>query len=173
PARDPDLPANRPTFSPLFPYTTLFRSSGTGLLTWTPTEAQGPSTNLITVRVTDNGTPALNDTKSFTVVVTELNSPPTLTVPPDQTIPELSTLTVTKTASDADLPANNLTFSLLSGPTGVHLDSATGLLTWTPTEAQGPSTNLITVRVTDNGTPALSDTKSFTVRSAEHTSELK
>src|SRR5439155_1790089 len=74
--------------------------SATGLLTWTPTEAQGPSTNLITVRVTDNGTPALNDTKSFTVVVTEINSAPALTVPPDQTISELSTLTVTNTASD-------------------------------------------------------------------------
>src|SRR5204863_339776 len=115
----------------------------------TPTESQGPSTNLITVRVTDKITPAPSKTKAFTVVVTELNSPPTLTVPPDQTIPELSTLTVTNTASDPDLPANSLTFSLLSGPPGVHLDSATGRLTWTPTEAQGPSTNLITVRVTD------------------------
>src|SRR5204862_204866 len=104
-----------------------------------------------------------NVTRFLTVVLTEPNSPPTLTVPPDQTIPELSTLTVTNTASDADLPANSLTFSLLSGPTGVHLDSSTGLLTWTPTEAQGPSTNLITVRVTDNGTLALNDTKSFTV----------
>src|SRR5205814_4611013 len=109
PARDPDLPANRPTFSPLFPYTTLFRSSGTGLLTWTPTEAQGPSTNLITVRVTDNGTPALNDTKSFTVVVTELNSAPTLTVPPDQTITNLRMHSLTKTTSYPDLSANNLT----------------------------------------------------------------
>src|SRR5205823_3511832 len=110
-----------------------------------------------------NGAPALNDTKSFTVVVTELNSPPTLTVPPDQTIPEIGRATCRNTASDPDLPANSLTFSLLSGPPGVHLDSAMGLLTWTPTEAQGPSTNLVAVRVTDNGTPALKDTKSFTV----------
>src|SRR5206468_3887842 len=86
------------------------------------------------------------------------NSPPVLTVPPDQTISELSTLTVTNSASDADVPADTLTFSLLSGPPGAHLDSATGLLTWTPTEAQGPSTNLITVRVTANGIPALNDT---------------
>src|SRR5207247_820529 len=113
-----------------------------------------------------------NDTRSFTVVVTELNSAPTLTVPPDQTISELSTLTVTNTASDTDLPANILTFSLLSGPPGVNLDSATGLLTWTPTEAQGHSTNLITVRVTDNGTPALNDTRSFTVVVTELNSAL-
>src|SRR5437667_6868748 len=144
-----------------------------GVLTWTPTEAQGPSTNLITVRVTDNGAPQLSDTKSFTVVVTEANSPPMLTVPADQTVTELSTLTITNTASDADLPANTLTFSLVSAPGGVTLDPSSGVLTWTPTEAQGPSTNLITVRVTDNGAPQLSDTKSFTVVVTEARSEAR
>src|SRR2546426_12358026 len=58
---------------------------------------------------------------------------------------------------------NALTFSLVSAPTGVNLDPSTGVLTWTPTEAQGPSTNLITVKVTDNGVPQSSDIKSFTV----------
>src|SRR3989454_9518701 len=85
----------RPPRSTLFPYTTLFRSS----------------TNLITLRVTDNGVPESSDIKSFTVVVTEANSAPVLTVPTDRTVTELSTLTVTNTASDADLPANTLTFS--------------------------------------------------------------
>src|SRR2546425_7387346 len=96
----------RPPRSTPFPYTTLFRS----------TEAQGPSTNLITVRVTDNGAPQSSDTRSFTVVVTEANSAPVLTVPTDQTVTELGTLTVTNTASDADLPANTLTFTLESAP---------------------------------------------------------
>src|SRR5438128_11110530 len=99
------------------------------MLTWTPTEAQGPSTNLITVKVTDNGAPQLSDTKSFTVVVTEANSAPVLTVPPDQTVIELSTLTVTNTASDADLPANTLTFSLVSAPAGANMNTSSGLLT--------------------------------------------
>src|SRR5439155_5070666 len=115
------------------------------VLSSTPTEAQGPSTNLITVRVTDNGAPPLSDTKSFTVVVTEANRAPVLTVPTDQTVTELSTLTITNTASDADVPANTLTFSLVSAPNGVNLDPSSGVLTWTPTEAQGPSTDLITV----------------------------
>src|SRR5438128_939280 len=128
-----------------------------------PTEAQGPSTNLITVRVTDNGAPQSSDTKSFTVVVTEVNSAPVLTVPTNQTVTELSTLTVTNTASDADLPTNTLTFSLVSAPAGVNLDSSSGVLTWTPTEAQGPSTNQITVKVTDDGSPPMSDSKSFTI----------
>src|SRR5207244_1544928 len=122
-----------------------------------------PGTNLITVKVTDNGSPPLSDSKSFTVIVSGPNTAPVLTVPADQTISELSTLIVTETATDADLPANTLTYTLVSAPVGVRLDSSSGVLTWTPSEAQGPSTNLITVRVTDNGTPALSDSKSFTV----------
>src|SRR5438128_5387763 len=120
-------------------------------------------TNLITALVTDNGAPPLSDTKSFTVVVTEANSAPVLTVPTAQSVAELNTLTVTNTASDPDLPANTLTFSLVSAPAGVNLDASSGVLNWTPSEAQGPSTNLITVRVTDSGAPQLSDTKSFTV----------
>src|SRR5207244_7954574 len=66
--------------------------SCTGVLTWTPTEAQGPSTNLITLKVTDNGVPPSSDSRSFMVVVTEANSAPVLTVPTDRTVPELSTL---------------------------------------------------------------------------------
>jgi hypothetical protein len=31
------------------------------------------------------------------------------------------------------------------------IDSATGAISWTPTEAQGPSTNLVSVKVQDNG----------------------
>src|SRR5205823_1081881 len=85
----------------------------------------------------------------------ELNSAPVLTVPMDQTVTELSTLTVMNTASDADLPANTLTFSLMSAPTAVNINPSSIVLTWTPTEAQGPSTNLITLRVTDNGAPPL------------------
>src|SRR5207247_858435 len=106
---------------------------------------------------------ALSATNSFTVLVNEVNSVPALTVPGNQTINELTSLVVTNTASDTDLPANTLTFALVSGPSGVAVNPTAGVLTWTPTETQGPSTNTITVKVTDNGTPALSATNSFTV----------
>jgi hypothetical protein len=162
-ASDADLPANTLTFSLVSAPSGMAINPSSGVLTWTPTEVQGPSTNLITVKVTDNGAPPASDTKSFTVIVTEANTAPVLTVPGTQTIAELSTLTVTNTASDADLPANTLTFSLVSAPNGMTIDPSSGVVTWTPTEAQGPSTNLITVKVTDNGAPPASDTKSFTV----------
>jgi uncharacterized membrane protein YqaE (UPF0057 family) len=158
-ATDSDLPANVLTYSLLSPAAGITITNG--VITWTPTEAQGPSTNTITTVVTDNGTPPLSATNQFTVIVTEVNSAPVLPVQTNRTIPELTTLTVTNVATDSDLPANSLTYSLLSPPAGVTLTN--GIITWTPTEAQGPSTNTITTVVTDNGTPALSATNQFTV----------
>jgi len=134
-----------------------------GAIAWTPSEAQGPSTNVVTVRVFDDGTPSLSATNSFTVVMNEVNSAPVLTVPAPQTIRVGATLIATNTAVDADLPANLLTFSLVSAPAGMLIDSTTGVVTWTPPVSQQSSTNVVTVRVTDNGQPPFSDTKSFSV----------
>jgi hypothetical protein len=162
-ASDSDIPANALTFSlPSAPLGVTI-DPNTGAITWTPTEADGPAVYTVSVAVTDDGAPALSVTNSFTVTVSEVNSAPVLTVPADQTINELATLNVSASATDSDLPANILTFSLLAPPAGMTIVPATGAINWTPTEAQGPSTNVITVVVTDNGTPALSATNSFTV----------
>src|SRR2546425_11472072 len=75
---------------------------------------------------------------------------------------ELSGLPVPSTATDVDLPANLLTYQLVSPPAGASID-ANGVITWTPGEAQGPSTNTFTTIVTDNGSPPLSATNTFTV----------
>src|SRR5204862_139495 len=160
-ATDSDLPANTLTFALVSGPTGLTVSAG-GAIAWTPTEAQGPSTNTVIVRVFDNGSPSLSATNSFQVIVTEVNTAPVLTVPANQTIAEQTALSVNATATDSDLPANTLTFALVSGPTGLAVSSG-GAITWTPSEAQGPSTNVVTVRVFDNGTPSLSATNSFQV----------
>src|SRR5207237_5439114 len=78
--------------------------------------------NLVSVSVTDNGVPALSVTNSFTVTVTEVNLAPVLSVPADQTIDEQTTLSVNASATDADLPANTLTFALVTAPTGSTLN---------------------------------------------------
>src|SRR5690606_14122179 len=68
-------------------------------------------------------------------------------------------------ASDLDLPANSLTFELISGPTeGVTLDPQTGLFTWSPPDDTPESVYTFTVRVVDNGDGALSTVQTFTVR---------
>jgi predicted transcriptional regulator len=164
-ATDSDVPANALSFSlePGAPAGASINAT-TGVMTWTPSEAQGPGSYVLTVRVTDDGTPNLNDTESFTVVVEEANSAPTLAAIADQTVTEGETLTLTATATDSDAPANMLTFSLEPGaPAGTSIDPSTGVLTWTPSEAQGPGTYVLTVRVTDDGTPSLSDAKSLTI----------
>jgi Putative Ig domain/RTX calcium-binding nonapeptide repeat (4 copies)/PKD domain len=136
----------------------------TGMFTWTPTEAQGPGTYSITVRVTDNGSPALSDTRTFSVTVNEVNKPPVLTAIADQTVDEEVLLSFTATATDPDIAANTLSFSLDPGaPGGASIDATTGVFAWAPTEAQGPGGYSITVRVTDNGSPTLSHTQTFTV----------
>ena len=137
--------------------------STNGLFTWTPTAAQAPSTNLITVTVTDNGTSAMSASQSFTVVVYAPNTPPALAAISDRTAYANTLLSFVATATDLDQPPQTLTFSLGSGaPTGANI-TTNGLFTWTPTAAQAPSTNWITVTVTDNGVPAMSCSASFTV----------
>jgi len=70
----------------------------------------------------------------------------------------------TNTASDVDLPANQLIWSLDPGaPGNANIDQDRGVFSWRPARAQAPGDYPVTVRVTDNGVPSLSDTRLFTV----------
>ncbi len=168
-ATDADLPANTLTYS-LDAGTPAGASidSATGLFTWTPTEAQGPGVYPVTVRVTDNGTPPLDDYETIDIAVPEVNQAPVLAAIGDKSVDEGALLSFTAVAADPDLPPNTLTYSLDAGaPTGASIDPVTGLFTWTPTEAQGPGVYPVTVRVTDNGTPALDDHETIQITVAE------
>src|SRR5439155_1378856 len=133
--------------------------AATGVFTWTPSEAQGPGSYTFTVRITDDG--GLYDEKALTITVSEVNATPVLSgVPASATIDEESPYTFTSTASDADLPANTLTFPSRRAPARATIDGASGVFTWTPSEAQGPGSYTFTVRITDDG--GLYDEKSLT-----------
>jgi hypothetical protein len=138
--------------------------SDTQTFSWTPTEAQGPGTYSITIRATDDGMPPMSDAKTFAVAVSEVNVAPVLEPIAGQTVSIGNTLSFTAAATDADLPAQKLHFSLAAGaPTGATLDADTGLFAWSPTAGQAPGTRQITIRVSDSFTLALSDEKSFQV----------
>lgn len=88
----------------------------TGLVRWPTGEANGPSTNLITLVVRDNGAPALGATQTVTVVVNEVNTAPALREIADRVLTVGETLLVTNRATDLDLPAQTLTFHLEAAP---------------------------------------------------------
>ena len=157
-ATDSDLPANNLTFA-LVSGPSGLTVSPAGAITWTPSEAQGPLTTNVFIRVTDANPSAFNATSlsvttSFEIVVNEVNVAPVLTLPPSTNINELVFYTNNATATDSDLPANNLTFALVAGPSGLNVSSS-GAITWTPTEAQGPLTTNVTIRVTDTNPSAV------------------
>ena len=92
------------------------------------------------------------------LTITAINDPPVLNLIGNKSGDELTLISFTATATDPDIPANTLTFSLDAGaPSGASINSSTGNFTWTPTEVQGPGVYPVTVRVTDNGTPPLND----------------
>jgi hypothetical protein len=139
-----------------------------GVFTWTPNENQGPGNYPMTIRVTDDGLPSLSDAETITVTVNEVNTAPILNAIRDQTINEGATLSFNALASDSDVPAQTLTFSLDPGaPAGAAINPTTGAFNWSPSEAQGPGSYPVTVRVTDNGSPNLNFAETFTITVAE------
>jgi hypothetical protein len=98
-----------------------------------------------------------------------LNAPSPLVLPtlPNIVLTNLITLVVTNTATNPNASTNPLSYQLINPPAGVSIDS-NGVITWTPTLSQSPSTNIITTVVTTTvnsavGSAALSSTNSFVV----------
>jgi hypothetical protein len=86
---------------------------------------------------------------------------PTLAALANQTILAGHTLTVTNSASDQDAPPLALTYGLSGAPSGATINPISGVLTWRPAIAQSPSTQTISVAVSDNNQPILTATQSF------------
>jgi len=166
-ATDLDIPAQTLVYSLASGLPGMTVNSATGAFTWTPQQTNSPSTNLVSVAVTDNGTPPLSATNTFTVIVKEINVPATLPTISTQIVNELTLLTVTNTATNSNIHATITGYALVSPPSNMVI-SASGIITWTPAQAQSPSTNLITTIVTnldafDLVHPNLTSTNTFTV----------
>jgi hypothetical protein len=92
------------------------------------------------------------------------NTPPMLDPIGDKFVYLGQTLEFTATASDTDLPAQVLTFSLDAGaPAGATIGNGSGAFSWTPIAA---GTYPVTVRVNDSGLPSASDSETITIQVA-------
>ena len=103
-------------------------------------------------------------TNNSATVAVVINAPPVLTFIPNLMVHAGSLIMFTNLASDPDLPANTLTFSLGSNAVATaSLDSTTGVFTWPTSDANADTTNTFIVTVADDGVPPLTDTKAFSV----------
>ncbi len=95
-----------------------------GLIAWLPdTNGDFP----VTVVVSDG---VLEVTQTFTITVVLPNQSPTITSTPVTTVRQGLTYRYQITATDPEGEAIN--YALASSPAGMQIDTATGLLTWTP-----------------------------------------
>lgn len=90
------------------------------------------------------------------------NAAPLMPPISDKTVTLGQTLAFIVVATDADLPAQTLAFSLEQGASlGATVDPASGQFAWTPTSA--PETSTFEIRAADNGIPSLSALQTFKV----------
>jgi Zn-dependent metalloprotease len=164
-ASDPDLPANTLTFRLVSGPSGASVDSKSGILSWTPSEADGGSAVDFVVEVVDDGQPPLAAQTTVRLTVNEVNSLPTLADLADATVPEGVAWSRAVRAMDSDVPAQTLKYALKASPPGMTLDASTGELRWTPSESQGPGSYPVTVSVTDSGGAAVE--RSFTVTVTE------
>jgi hypothetical protein len=156
-ASDPDgdgltfSASNVPTGASFNPSTRVF--------TWTPGFGSAGNYN-VTFTVTDDGTPAESDSEVVTISVGNVNRPPVLGAIGSKSVNEGALLTFTVTASDPD--GDGLTFSASSVPTGASFNPSTRVFNWTPGFGSAGNYN-VTFVVTDDGSPAESDSEVVTI----------
>ena len=162
-AADPDAPPSTVTYSlegTIPPGATI--NANSGLITWPTTEANGPSTNIFTVRATENNAATLSDTRSFSVAVLELNQAPMITAISDRTVNDGQLVSFRVDARDNDVPSQTLSYSLQGALAGASIASD-GTFIWPVPFDFAASTNDITVVVTDNGPGNLTANATFKI----------
>lgn len=128
-----------------------------GMISWIPTNEQ-VGKNYVTVKVSDKYDGVA--TQAFTIIVTNVNDPPTITSTAITTAIEDSTYMYDVQAVDIDPTKDVLTFSLNKFPTDMVIDPAAGEITWNPTNDQVGLNNVAVVVSDGNGG---SDTQSFSI----------
>ncbi len=160
-ATDPDVPAQTLTLtaSGLPPGSSF--GPGNGRFAWAPTESQGPANYTATFNASDgNGGSA---TANVDIHVQEVNSQPSIVPPGPKTVASGGSMSVIVQVTDPDIPQNTVTLAASGLVPGMVFDSSARTLSFRPQQAQAGQNFTITFTATDDGTPALSDTRAEVV----------
>ncbi len=111
---------------------TMSINSVTGLISWQPTNLDVGNVQ-VKVQVSDGkgGSAQQAFTVAVTPVIVPQNHPPTITSTPVLTVVAGTPYSYDVEAFDAD--GDVLSYSLLTAPSNMHIDSLTGLISWQPT----------------------------------------
>ncbi|MDI1302234.1 MAG: putative Ig domain-containing protein [bacterium] len=131
-------------------------NAGTGVINWMPPQDSNAAVNVV-VAVSD-GTNTVN--QSFTISITPVNDAPVIVSTPVTTLTEDTAYSYDVNATDVD--GDTLTYGFSQRPSGMTINSSTGVISWTPPLNSNASVNVV-VLVQDNGTGALTATQSFTI----------
>lgn len=149
---DPDIPADTLTWSAAGLPPGLSMNPLTGEISGTVASgATAGSPYPVTVTLED--ALGASDTASFTWTVAVTNSAPVLAAISPESADEMTLVRATARATDPD--GDPLRYSLRKAPAGARIDAASGRITWTPSEAQGPGRYSFGVVATDDGSPAM------------------
>ncbi len=138
-------------------------NSATGLIQWTPTTAT-PAVNPVTVHVTDGR--GGNDSQAFSVTVTNVNDDPVFDSTPLKGGIELMLYSYDANATDEE--GDTISFSLLAAPAGMAINSASGLVQWTP-QAGNQGDHTVTIQASDTNGGHAEQTYTLTIRQANQT----
>ena len=137
-------------------------NTASGLINWTPATAD-VGTHPVTVTVTDGNGGSATQSYTLTVSVAAGNQNPVITTTAPTSATENITYTYDVEATDAD--GDTLTYNLTTSPTGMTINTASGLISWTPATAD-VGTHAVTVTVTDGNGGSATQSYTLTVSAA-------
>ena len=118
----------------------------TGMVTWTPGDADAGKTFDFEIEVCDKANACV--TYKWKVTVINVNDPPSVTGTPPTTAQEDKAYTYSPGVNDPD-PGDTHTWTLEKAPKGATIDPKTGKITWTPKDSDAEKTFDFTVKVCD------------------------
>ncbi len=142
-----------------------------------PADADTDNVYHVVIAVTDDGTPALTTTHAVSITITDTNDAPVIIsngggALAAVNVPENTTAVTTVVATDDDLPAQTLTFSIIGGADAARftLGGGTGVLAFNsgkdhefPSDQNGDNVYEVVVRVEDDASPPSSDSQTILV----------